>query len=123
MDILEYISESNPVEKLSVEFDGKKINFHIKNLTQAEVEAMSASQNKLIPIWKKQKNDQDLTDEEMTELLAYQSDQAYQVLCKADGSPLYDSKEEMKKKIPGRLFKAVANAITEHNALEDAEKN
>lgn len=123
MNILDYINDSNNVEKLTVHFDGKDLEFCIKNLTQAEVEKMTGEQAKLLPIYKKQQKEEELTPDEVTMMLSYQSDQAFNVLCTETGAPLFETKEQMKGAISGRLFKAISQKIIDHNGTEEAEKN
>lgn len=123
MNLLEFIEQESSVEKLAVKYKGQELEFHIKNMSQAEVEKLNADQLKLKPIYDKQNKGQDLTEEEAALMFGYQSDMAFRLLCNADGTPLFTSVDVMREKIKGKLFKAIADRITEENKLEEAEKN
>lgn len=123
MNILEYVTQSKKVQKLTIEFDGEKIDFHIKNLTQAEAEIMSGKQAEILPIYKKQQQDKELSEDELKTMLSFQSSQTFEVLCDESGNNLFDSKEAMKNAIPARLFKAMSDQIIKLNSIEEAEKN
>lgn len=123
MNILDYINEVKKVEKITVQHDGKEIDFYIKNLTVEETEDMDAEQAELLPIHNKQKAGKDLTKEEFKRMLSYNTDRAFHLLCDESGKALFTSKQEMKQRLRGRFFKVVTNAIADHNDVEEAEKN
>jgi N-acyl-D-aspartate/D-glutamate deacylase len=123
MNIIEFIEQESDVEQLSVKYKGKQVEFYVKNLSQAEIEEMNAAQLKLKPIYDKQQKGEDLEDEEARKMFAFQSDQAFNLLCDSNGNRLFNTADEMRQKIKGKLFKAIADKITEENKLEEAEKN
>lgn len=123
MNLLEFIEQEGTTDQLSVSYKGEQVSFFVKNLTQAEVEAMNADQSKLLPIYNKQEKGQELSESEFKLLLSFQSEQAFRVLCDKDGNQLFASVDEMRKKIKGKLFKLISEAIQKDNKIEEAEKN
>lgn len=121
MNILEFIEQEKDIDQLDVEYKGQCIEFHIKNLSQAEIEKRHGSNSHLLKINNKRENGGTLTDKEAKDLFGFQSKTSYELLCKSDGSPLYETYEMFVTKIKGNFLKAINEKVEEHTKLEEEE--
>lgn len=124
MNILDYVSKSH-VKTATVEIDGQSLDFFYKELTGEESEIITDKIAGVFSMMQKQKENQNYTPDgdEIKSINAMRDYTLFYQLCDADGNRLFESCEEMKKRMPVKLLDAAQRGIQKAISQEDAEKN